>query len=119
MSTKQSALQTFRALLRRPLASYQIVLGSSALLLGIGLIMVLSASSVLALNLYGNALAIFGRQALFAAIGVAGDYLASSISIDNLSRLSNTLKFIAIILIVIKCLYNVVCMFDCDHSSLT
>ena len=99
MSTKQSALQTFRALLRRPLASYQIVLGSSVLLLGIGLIMVLSASSVLALNLYGNAFAIFGRQALFAAIGVAGAYLASRISMANLRRLSYPLLFIAIFLV--------------------
>src|SRR5699024_5479221 len=91
----------FRALLRRPLASYQIVLGSSALLLGIGLIMVLSASSVLALNVYGNAFAIFGRQALFAVVGVGCAYVASRTSIRNLRRLAYPLMIVAGILVAI------------------
>ncbi len=56
--------------LERPLTSYHIVLGVSALLLALGLLMVLSASSVSSLREYGDSYAIFLRQALWVAIGV-------------------------------------------------
>jgi len=56
--------------LERPLTSYHIVLGVSALLLALGLLMVLSASSVSSLRAYGDSYAIFLRQALWVAIGV-------------------------------------------------
>lgn len=86
-------------ILDRPLASYQIVLGSSVLLLGIGLIMVLSASSILARELYGNPFAIFGRQALFAVIGVGFAVAVTRMSQQSLQRLVYPLLIISTCLI--------------------
>lgn len=80
------SLQTVRTLLDRPLASYQLVLGTTGLLLGLGLIMVLSASSVEALTIYGNSFAIFMRQAVFAAIGVVGFLVALRMPLAQLRR---------------------------------
>ncbi|RLV55920.1 putative lipid II flippase FtsW [Aeromicrobium phragmitis] len=67
-----SALDAVRQVLSRPLASYQIVLGLTAILLGLGLIMVLSASSVYALRLFDNSFYVVSRQAVFAVLGVIG-----------------------------------------------
>lgn len=77
-----AALAAARKTLQRPLASYQLVLGVTALLLGLGLIMVLSASSVLAYDLYdGDSFYIFNRQATFAALGIVGAVIASRVPI--------------------------------------
>ena len=62
-------------LLDRPLTSYQLVLGAAALLLALGLVMVLSASSVLSYTEYGNSYVIFGRQAMWVAIGLPAAWL--------------------------------------------
>jgi cell division protein FtsW len=51
-----------RHLLDRPLTSYYLLLGSSALLLTIGLMEVMSASSVYSFKAYGNSYHIFLRQ---------------------------------------------------------
>jgi cell division protein FtsW len=61
--------ETVRRTLERPLASYQLLLGTTALLLGIGLIMVLSASSIFALVNYGSSFSIVIRQLIFAVVG--------------------------------------------------
>ncbi|MGL4172780.1 MAG: putative lipid II flippase FtsW [Actinomycetota bacterium] len=52
-----------------PVTSYYVLFGSAVLLLGIGLVMVLSASVVTSLKTSGSPLTIFRNQALFAAIG--------------------------------------------------
>lgn len=70
-----------RQTLDRPLMSYQLVIGVSALLLGLGLVMVLSASSVLAYEQYGSSYYIFGKQAMWAAIGIPVAWLASRTSL--------------------------------------
>lgn len=57
-------------LLDRPLASYYLVLGSTALLIVLGLVMVLSASSVRAFQDSGSSFYFFQRQALWVAIGL-------------------------------------------------
>ncbi len=72
-------VEAARRTLERPLASYQLVLGSTALLLGLGLIMVLSASSVYALRNYGNSFAIVERQLIFAVLGVIGAVIAARV----------------------------------------
>ncbi len=56
--------------LDRPLTSYHIVVGVTGLLLCLGLLMVLSASSVFSLREYDNPYAIFARQAMW--VGIAG-----------------------------------------------
>lgn len=67
--------------LDRPLMSNQLVIGVSALLLGLGLVMVLSASSVLSYEQYGSSYYIFGKQAMWAAIGIPLAWLASRASL--------------------------------------
>jgi cell division protein FtsW len=64
------AAAALRGLLARPLASYYLLLASSALLLVIGLTMVFSATSVRAYATEGNAFTALGKQALFALIGL-------------------------------------------------
>ncbi|MBA3720745.1 MAG: putative lipid II flippase FtsW [Nocardioidaceae bacterium] len=68
-------------LLDRPLTSYQLVLGAAALLLALGLVMVLSASSVLSYTEYGNSYVIFGRQAMWVAIGLPAAWLVSRLPV--------------------------------------
>ncbi|WP_081586209.1 putative lipid II flippase FtsW, partial [Tsukamurella sp. 1534] len=55
--------------IRRPLASFHLVLGITALLSVIGLIMVLSASSVEDINTYGSPYANFTKQAMYVSMG--------------------------------------------------
>lgn len=57
-------------LLRRPLTTYYLVLGSGALLIGLGLVMVLSASSVRSYANTGSSFSIFTKQAMWVALGL-------------------------------------------------
>lgn len=91
--------EAIRRTLERPLASYQLVLGTSSLLLGIGLIMVLSASSVFALVTYGNSFSIVLRQLIFAVVGVTGAVIASRMSLTLLRRLILPFLLVSVALI--------------------
>jgi cell division protein FtsW len=64
-------------LLDRPLTSYYLVIGCSALLLALGLMMVLSASSIEAIQETGNPFYWFIKQSLTATIGVPLMWLCS------------------------------------------
>ena len=66
-----------RHALDRPLTSYYLLLGASTLLLTIGLMMVLSASSVYSFKLYGNSYHVFLRQLTFVALGLPIAFLVS------------------------------------------
>ena len=86
--TGSGPLARVRQHLDRPLASYQLVLGSVSMLVGLGLIAVLSASSVLSYYAYdGNSFAIVQRQATFAVLGIVGAWLATRVPIPVLRRL--------------------------------
>lgn len=74
--------------LDRPLTSYYLLLGASALLLTIGLIMVMSASSVVAYRATGNAYSIVERQLLWVALGLPCAWIASRISQRWIRRLA-------------------------------
>src|SRR6476659_10540870 len=66
-----------RDALDRPLPSYYLLLGASALLLTIGLIMVFSASSVYAFQNYdGNSYAVVVKQLMWVAIGLPCAWVA-------------------------------------------
>src|SRR3954447_20745126 len=58
------------ARLHSPLAGYYLVLGSTIALVGLGLVMVLSSSSVESLRELHSSYTIFAKQAMFAAIGL-------------------------------------------------
>lgn len=83
----RSTSEAIRRTLERPLASYQLVLGTTALLLGIGLIMVLSASSIFALVNYGSSFSIVTRQMIFAVLGVGGAVVAARIPLPLMRRM--------------------------------
>lgn len=73
-----SWLTGVRHALNRPLTSYYLLLGASALLLTIGLIMVLSASSVWSYRQPGgDAYAVVKRQLMWVAIGIPAAFVAS------------------------------------------
>jgi cell division protein FtsW len=63
-----------RSMLDRPLTSYHLVLGSVALLLIVGIMMVLSASSVNAYLTTGDSYFYVKRQVIFLGIGVLGAF---------------------------------------------
>lgn len=97
--TRPAFIQAARRMLDRPLASYQLVLGATALLLGLGLIMVLSASSIYSLTVYGNSFAVAGRQLLFAVAGVIGAVVASRIRLPILRKLVLPFLLVSVALI--------------------
>jgi cell division protein FtsW len=72
-------LAALKRALDKPLTSYHLVLGVAALLLSLGLVMVLSASSVYSLRQYNSSYAIFMRQAIWVAAGLPLAWLASSL----------------------------------------
>lgn len=75
-------------LLDRPLTSYHLLLGSSALLIGLGLLMVLSATSVTSYTSTGSSFTLFQRQALFIACGLPLMWLASRLKPRTYRRLA-------------------------------
>ncbi|WP_107704824.1 putative lipid II flippase FtsW [Nocardioides allogilvus] len=80
-SGSRARTAAFRAALDRPLSSYYLLLGASALLLAIGLIMVLSASSVYSLRYYDDSYAVVKRQLLWVLIGLPCAFVASRLSV--------------------------------------
>jgi cell division protein FtsW len=74
-----AARRTVTALLDTPVSSYYLITGASVALIGIGLVMVLSSSSMESLAGGKGAFAVFGKQAMFAALGLPAMVLASRI----------------------------------------
>jgi cell division protein FtsW len=71
--------QSIGSALDRPLTSYYLLLGASTLLLTIGLMMVLSASSVYSYKLYDSSYRIFLRQLMWVALALPVAVLASRV----------------------------------------
>ncbi len=76
------------ALLARPLASYYIILSTTGLLCALGLVMVLSASSIVAFATSGSPWGFFAKQALWVAIGLPLMAFASRQSIARFRSLA-------------------------------
>jgi cell division protein FtsW len=68
--------------LRHPLSTYYLITGTALLLLGLGLVMVLSASSIESVRIFGSPYTLVQRQALFAVVGVIAMYFAARTSIQ-------------------------------------
>ena len=86
-------------LLDRPLTSYLLVLGSALALLGLGLPMVLSASSVTSYAETGSSFSLFERQMIWAAMGIPAMLLAAHLPIRVWRRLAWPAMAIAVILL--------------------
>jgi cell division protein FtsW len=65
-----------------PATSYYLLLGATTLLIAIGLVMVLSSSSVEAIARDQSAFTVFGRQAAFAVLGVPLMWVASRLPVQ-------------------------------------
>ncbi len=81
-------LRSLKEALDRPLTTYYLLLGSVAMLLTIGLIMVLSASSVYSFTKYDNSYAVVQRQLMWVALGVPCAFIASRVSHRWVRRLA-------------------------------
>ncbi len=82
-------------LLDRPLASYYLVLGSSGLLVVLGLVMVLSASDVTSLQASGNPYALFEKQLLWLLVGLPLAVGAARLPLRHVRRLGYPLVIAA------------------------
>ncbi len=97
-----------RVALDRPLTSYYLLIGASVLLLTIGLIMVLSASSVWSFeNHDGDAYAVVKRQFMWVAIGLPCAWLASRVSHQWVRRLAYPAFSVSLILLLLTALIGV------------
>ncbi len=84
-----TALASLREALDKPLTSYYLLLGASALLLTIGLIMVLSASSVYSFRVNdGDSYAVVRRQLIWLLIGLPAAFIASRLPLTFVRRVS-------------------------------
>jgi cell division protein FtsW len=89
-----------RQALDRPLTSYYLLLGATALLLTIGLIMVLSASSVYSFEVHdGDSYAIVKRQLLWVAIGVPCAWIASRLPYQAIRHISWLAIIVSVVLL--------------------
>ncbi|MET3807026.1 cell division protein FtsW [Nakamurella sp. UYEF19] len=82
--------RTAKDWLDRPMTSWHLIIGITFLMLGFGLLMVLSASSIASFHANGGApFATFENQAIFAVIGLSGFLFASRLSV----RVMRTFSF--------------------------
>jgi cell division protein FtsW len=100
-------LSVLREALDRPLTTYYLLMGASVLLLTIGLIMVLSASSVYSFELTGDSYTVVKRQLLWVLIGVPGALLASRVSLRWVRRLAYPAFSISLVLLLITAKFGV------------
>ncbi len=91
-----------RQALDRPLTSYYLLLGASALLLTIGLIMVLSASSVYSFERHdGDSYAIVKRQLLWVLIGIPCAWVASRLPYRAIRQVSWLGIIVAVVMLAL------------------
>ncbi|QZY27960.1 putative lipid II flippase FtsW [Nocardioides coralli] len=98
-----------REALARPLTSYYLLVGASALLLTIGLIMVLSASSVYSFEKHdGDSYAIVKRQLVWVAIGIPCAWIASRLPYQAIRQISWVAIVVSIVLLALTAQFGVV-----------
>ncbi|MCW2499070.1 MAG: cell division protein FtsW [Frankiales bacterium] len=100
-SVRRSTAATRTSVLQRPLASYYLVLVSTGLLLAIGFVMVLSASSVRAYATYGNSYAIALKQGIFIGVGLLALFVAARVPAPVWRKLGAPLLLVSIALLVV------------------
>lgn len=96
-----SARESARIYLDKPLTNYYLIFGSAALLLTIGLIMVLSSSSVYSYRLHGSSYFIVLKQLTWVLISIPVALLAMRMPTRLLRRLSWLAVVASVVLIVL------------------
>ncbi|MEI5673765.1 MULTISPECIES: putative lipid II flippase FtsW [Nocardioides] len=101
------SLATVREALDRPLTTYYLLLGASALLLTIGLIMVLSSSSVYSFGRTGDSYAIVKRQLVWVVIGVPCAWIASRLPHRWVRQLTYPAFSVSLVLLILTAAFGV------------
>lgn len=94
----------FARLWSHPLADYHMLLGATLILVVLGLVMVLSASSVVSMEEGGSSYDMFARQLLFAGVGIPAMFWMSRRSTESFRRAAYPLligSFILLVLVLI------------------
>ncbi|WP_420120507.1 putative lipid II flippase FtsW, partial [Nakamurella sp.] len=86
--------------LDRPMTSLHLILAIFALMLGIGLLMVLSSSAVTSYRNLGSSFSVFTNQAIYAAVGLIGFFGAQYIPVKILKSFSLLAVIVSIALLV-------------------
>ncbi len=86
--------------LSKPVSSYYLLVGSTAALTGLGLVMILSASSIHSLETNGTSYAIVLRQFLFLLVALPTGFIASRIPIVRWRSLAKISFLISVLLLV-------------------
>ena len=94
----------FATLMQQPTTPYFLLLGASCLLLVLGLVMVFSASSVVAFQDFGSSLSIVRKQMTWVVIGLPAMWLASRLPVRlwRLSAYVGLIASLALLLLVVK-----------------
>ncbi len=100
-------VRSLRESLEHPLAAYYLLIGASALLLTIGLMMVLSASSVQAFRVSQDSYAIVRRQLMWVALGLPTAWLASRLPPAWIRRLAYPAFSVSLLLLLATARFGV------------
>lgn len=100
-SDRQSWTATVREVLEKPLTSYYLVLAVSGLLIGFGMVMVLSSSSVTSYQNSGSPYALAGRQAGFLVAALVFGAIAWKIPLRMLRWFVYPLLLLALVLLAL------------------
>lgn len=100
-TTRRAPRQSrLKYLLGHPLSTYYLIGGSSVLLLLLGLVMVLSASSIESYRIFGSSYTLALRQALFGVIGLIGLYFTARVSVQFWRGTARWIFLVAIVLLI-------------------
>ena len=100
LTARIAPLRGMGAWLSRPMTSFHLMISVAALLTTLGLIMVLSASGVHAYDRDGTPWSIFGRQVMWAAVGLFACWFALRLPISFLRRAAFSGFAVTIVLLV-------------------
>ncbi len=97
----RTSIASAREAFDRPLTSYYLLVGASALLLTIGLVMVLSASSVWSFKVYdGDSYAVVRRQLMWLSLGLPAAFIASRMPLRLVRALAYPAYLLSLVLLL-------------------
>lgn len=106
-STTGQVASARRFISQHPLGLFHLLVGATVLLLALGLVMVLSASSIVSLRLHDSVYTLAQRQALFAVVGLAAMVVASRVPVRMWRGFAWPTLVIALVLLVAVLLIGV------------
>lgn len=101
MRREESRRQQYLNFFQRPTAAYILIVTATSLLTGLGIVMVLSSSSVKAYETTGSTYSIFLKQLLFAVIGFGALYLSIHLKRIIWEKMARFGLIIGIVLLVL------------------